>query len=79
MYLVVTHRGEPGPFYKEVDNSKDLAALYRVLSLVEGEGVQIVPLSDLDAYQEYAPFHRVDRYDELLLRVGGLSMGLDKQ
>ena len=51
----------------------------RALSLVEGEGVQIVPLSDLDAYQEYAPFHRVDRYDELLLRVGGLSMGLDKQ
>lgn len=77
MYLVVTRRGQVGSFYKEVEDGRDLAALGRALSLVEGEGVQIVPLSDLDAYQEYAPFHRVDRYDELLLRVGGLSMGLN--
>lgn len=77
MYLVVTCRGQVGSFYKEVEDGRDLAALGRALSLVEGEGVQIVPLSDLDAYQEYAPFHKVDRYDELLLRVGGLSMGLN--
>ena len=72
-YIVVTERGKQGSYYYELKNQSEAKYLGNALSLTDREGLQIVQLGDIEVYQEYAPYTKVNTVAELFLLVGGLA------
>ena len=72
-YLVAKDRDAHGCFALKTSHGKHLAELKRELNRAVGyKEVQLVTISRLTAYGEYAPYHFVDTEQELQTLVKGL-------
>ena len=73
-YVVVHQRGDIGSKYYAFKNERERKAIPNSLSLLAEEKVQIVTLSDLQAYAEYAPYKKIQDIRELYNYAGNLSL-----
>ena len=69
-YLIAKKFTEPGCIAVETENGKALAGLVSYLGLrLLDKGIQILTVSDPDAYGEYRPYHYVDSEKEFIRRA----------
>lgn len=69
-YLIAKKHEKPGCIALEAQRGKALASLVSELGLKTLErNVQILTISDKDAYGEYKPYHMVSSEQEFIRRV----------
>lgn len=77
-YLIVAERGKIGSYYYKFKTEREANSLGNALSLARRDGLQIVQVSSLDAYGEYAPYNEIDSVAALFVLVGTLAQtGID--
>jgi len=73
-FLVVTERGKAGSYFYRFKSDREANNLGGALNLARREGLQIVQVSSIEAYGEYAPYTEVSSIPELFVLVGSLAL-----
>lgn len=73
-YVVVHSRGTDGSMYYAFQNERERKVIPNSLSLLAEDKVQIVTLSDLQTYAEYAPYTQIHNIRELFNYAGNLKL-----
>lgn len=72
--IVIRKRGELGSYFYRTKNEEEVRNLYGALSLLDKEGLQIVSVSDINAYKEYLPAIEIKSLPELFIIAGNQAM-----
>lgn len=72
--IIIRQRGELSSYFYRTKNEEEVRNLYGALSLLDKEGLQIVSVSDINAYKEYLPAIEITSLPELFIIAGNQAM-----